>query len=157
MIFIGIDPGQMGAVAILHFYIDKTPRKPICFDMPKNIIDLKKKIKLEAVGLGVDIFCILEQAQPMPKQGVKGVFTYGQGYGKIKAVLEILQIPFQEIHPSIWKKEFSLIKKDKKASVKVAQQLFPNIEFYTERGRMLDGRAEALLLAEYARRKYDKN
>ncbi len=155
MIYIGIDPGQQGAVSGLFIGVPGAIKKYFAVDMPKTTIELKRIINLEFVGLGEGVFCMLEAAQPMPKQGVKGVFTYGIGFGKIIAVLEILEIPFQTIHPAIWKKEFSLIKKDKKASVKVAQQLFPNIEFYTERGRMLDGRAEALLLAEYGRRTYE--
>lgn len=147
MIYIGIDPGQMGAIGFIS-------SRPDVEDMPKTISSLYNLLK-DQEPEAYQYFCIVEQAQPMPKQGVKGVFTYGVGYGKLLAILEILQIPYQTIHPSIWKKEFSLIKKDKKASVKVAQQLFPGIEFYTPRGRMLDGRAEALLLAEYARRKYE--
>lgn len=155
VIMIGIDPGQKGAIGFISFNVAKDKTYDV-IDMPeqigKGLFLILKKIKEDHNS----IFCMLEQAQPMPKQGVVGVFTYGMGYGKIKAVLEILEIPYQEVRPAIWKKEFSLIKKDKAASVKVAQQLFPNIEFYTERGRMLDGRAEALLLAEYGRRKHGK-
>ena len=106
--FIGIDPGQKGGIAI----IDKQSIIEIeVHDIPKNACDLYNI--LQHVD-NADIFCMLEQAQPMPKQGVKGVFTYGIGYGKIIAVLEILGIPFQTIHPSVWKKEFSLYKKNKK-------------------------------------------
>lgn len=152
MVFIGIDPGQKGGVGFINSSIKKT----YAIDMPENTSALYNAMELKRASDNFELFCIVEQAQPMPKQGVKGVFTYGVGYGKILAVLEVLQIPFQTVSPVIWKKEFSLIKKDKKASVKVAQQLFPKIEFYTPRGRMLDGRAEALLLAEYGRRKYEK-
>lgn len=148
MIYIGIDPGQQGAIGIIY------PSRTNVHDMPKFIASQLFELlrQLDISYPSEPLFCMLEQAQPMPKQGVKGVFTYGIGYGKIKAVLEILEIPFQEIHPAKWKKEFSLFKKGKEGAIKTAQQLFPSISFQTERGRWLDGRAEALLLAEYARR-----
>ncbi len=155
MIFIGIDPGQKGAIGMIQLHTLNDHEET--YDMViqgKELYSILRNIK---DGHGVPVFCVLEAAQPMPKQGVKGIFTYGIGYGKIKAVLEILEIPFQEIHPSKWKKEFSLNKKGKAGSIKVAQQLFPNISFETERGRLLDGRAEALLLAEYGRRLYGKS
>jgi hypothetical protein len=148
MIYLGIDPGQKGAAAYIWDKVD-------VIDMPANPSDLYKHlyiIKSNSEISGDNIFCILEAAQVMPKQGIKGAFTYGIGYGKIKACLDILEIPYQEIHPVKWKKEFALINKGKDASVKVAQQLFPDIEFYTPKGRMLDGRAEAILMALYGKR-----
>lgn len=155
MIFCGIDPGQKGALAWIG------ERAYDIYDMPSNPSDLYKYLFVlagnEITSSGINIFCILEAAQVLPRQGIKGAFTYGIGYGKIKACLDILEIPYQEIHPSRWKKEYSLLNKGKDASVKAAQQLFPNIEYYTPRGRMLDGRAESILMADYGRRIYVKN
>jgi crossover junction endodeoxyribonuclease RuvC len=149
-VFIGIDPGQKGAIGCIF------PLTAQVHDMPEFIgFDLYWMLRHIQIK-DKNIFCILEAAQAMPKQGVTGVFSYGVGYGKIKAVLEILKISFQEVHPAKWKKEFSLIGKDKKDSVKVAKQLFPYLDYETERGRLLDGRAEAMLLAEYGRRLYEK-
>jgi len=156
MVFVGVDPGKMGAVAEI---------KPDCYmdviDMPlsankeisvPDLVKFFEQIVFKANAESEEIFCVIEKSQAMPKQGVKGVFTYGVGYGTIRTLLYVYEIPFQEIHPMTWKKEFNLIKKDKSESVAVAQKMFPKQAFYTERGRMLDGRAEAILLAEYARR-----
>lgn len=148
-VFCGIDPGQKGALAC----IDSKGGGVI--DMPTNPSDLYKHLYIIKSNSEIsedNVFCILEAAAVMPKQGIKGAFTYGIGYGKIKACLDILEIPYQEIHPAKWKKEYSLINKGKDASVKAAQQLFPNIQFFTPRGRMLDGRAESLLMALYGKR-----
>ena len=90
----------------------------------------------------------------MPGQGVKSMFSFGQNFGFIKGVLETLKIAYQEIPPQRWKKEFGL--NDSKAkSIEVAKQLFPNTNLKaTAQSRKLhDGMAEALLMAEYARRK----
>ena len=65
-----------------------------------------------------------------------------------------------------WKKEFGITSKRGKAEPKLSTadkkqlslsavlKLFPKLSylFHTERGKLLDGRVESLLLAEYARR-----
>ena len=51
-----------------------------------------------------------------------------------------------------WKKEFSLVHQDKQASIDMAKKLFPHIDFLFNRKKD-HGRAEALLMAEYMRRK----
>ena len=78
------------------------------------------------------------------------MFNYGVGYGIYKGILAALDIPFQEVSPIRWKREFSL-DKDKAKSIQAAKQLFPKES--TQLLKSKDGRAEALLLAEYARRR----
>lgn len=141
MIFVGIDPGQKGGFAM----IDENRNVLSCFEMPQDITEIYSQLKFYNVTLAV-----VEQAQAMPKQGVVGIFTYGTGYGKLLAAMEIASTPYQEIRPKVWKKAFSL-HSNKLDSINVAEELFPTITFMTKGGRMLDGKAEALLLADYAR------
>ena len=141
MIFVGIDPGQKGGFAM----IDENRNVLSCFEMPQDITEIYSQLKFYNVTLAV-----VEQAQAMPKQGVVGIFTYGTGYGKLLAAMEIAFTPYQEIRPKVWKKAFSL-HSNKLDSINVAEELFPTITFMTKGGRMLDGKAEALLLADYAR------
>ena len=168
MVYVGIDPGQQGAVTLI---CDKTTTPVVIYDMPllpqkgidgKELHNLFFSIKRDYKY----IFCILEKAQAMPGQGSVGGFNYGVGYGKILAALEVNQIPFQEVHPMRWKKEFGITSKRGKAEPKLSTadkkqlslsavtKLFPEKSylFHTERGKLLDGRVESLLLAEYARR-----
>jgi len=152
--YCGIDPGQKGAIALLH------KQHVVLFDMPllpNNEIDARGFSRLFETHTGA--FCVLEQAQVMPKQGAVSGFNYGVGYGTIKAALRLLLIPFEEVRPAKWKKAFSL-GHDKTESVTKVLELMPGLvdktEFYTPRGRLLDGRAEALLLAIYAQRMYEK-
>lgn len=173
MNFVGIDPGQKGAVSVLFGNGKYISGKTIVFyDMPllpeRGIDGLEIVSMLKIIASSSDTFCVIEKAQPMPSQGSVSGFSYGIGYGKILCALEFLQIPFQEIHPLKWKKEFGIISKrgktepkltiseKKKLSLKVATQLFPSCkeDFFTQRKALLDGRVEALLLAEYARRIY---
>ena len=80
------------------------------------------------------------------------MFNFGQSVGYIKGVLEAFKIPYQEITPQKWKREFCL-NSDKAASAEVCRKLFPEVSLLaSERCKKPhDGMAEALLMAEYAR------
>jgi len=150
--FIGIDPGKTGAVAIIYRDSYAAEDIPLMAGGDVNVNELSNMFVLYTPERRV--FCLIEKAQPMPKQGVVSVFNYGKHYGELMAWLKIMMISFQEISPNKWKREFQLLGKDKKESVAVCQKLFPEAELKTPRGRLLHGRAEALLLAEYARRHF---
>ena len=147
-LFIGIDPGKSGGIAVIE---DRQART-----MPYSDEELKKELdRVKLYDLSVaDAVCCLEKGGAMPGQGVTSMFNFGVSYGYIKGVLEAYRIPYQEIPPQRWKKEFGL-NSDKAASVEVCRRLFPDVSLLaTERCRKPhDGMAEALLLAEYARRK----
>jgi len=145
MYYIGLDPGKSGGYAIIcghdleaHGDFDKA-----------EIISLFHAIAHMPGGA----ICCLEKVHAMPKQGSVSMFSFGENYGWLKGVLDACRIPFQEIPPQTWKKEFGL-NSDKVKSVEVCRQLFPNAELTPPNCRKPhDGIAEALLMAEYARRK----
>ena len=150
-IYIGIDPGINGGIAILEnrevVLAFKPPTKKVLVNKKE-----KKEIDFDLVCQEFEAFtdsvCYIEKSQPMSKQGVTSMFNYGVGYGSYKGILTALKIPFQEIRPQTWKKEFDLTS-DKSLSILTAECLFPKIKFK----KTHDGIAEALLIAEYARRK----
>ena len=81
------------------------------------------------------------------------MFTFGQSYGWIMGVLDAFEISYQTIEPRKWKAEFGL-NSDKAKSIDVARQLFPTATLVPKGCRTPhDGIAEALLMAEYCRRK----
>lgn len=90
----------------------------------------------------------------MPGQGVTSMFNFGKGFGWILGTLEAYSVPYELIRPQKWKKEFS-VTSDKNTSINVCKRLFPQVSLLpSEKCRKdNDGMAEALLLAEYARRK----
>ena len=96
----------------------------------------------------------VEKVGAMPGQGVTSMFNFGKNFGWIEGILEALRFPYELVAPQRWKREFSLAH-DKKESVRAAQRLFPSVSLLADpRCRVeSDGMAEALLLAEYARRK----
>ena len=144
MSYIGIDPGRKGAIACLR------DGGPIIYDMPssdREILELFYSLRPYAKLVG------LEKQQPYPKQGVNSVFTLGAHYGLLRGFLVVLGLPFIEVHPKTWQAAIFGDAKNlygstpKERSLKLAKELFPHIEIGKK-----DGRADALLIAEYTRR-----
>jgi hypothetical protein len=148
-LYIGIDPGQKGGIA---FILGSTvTTAPYSDSFLKTVCDIIKQYE------DVQAVCCLEQVHAMPKQGVTSMFNFGKNFGYIKGVLEAHNIPYQEVPPQKWKKEFSL-NGEKEKSIEACRQLFPNTSLLaTERCKKEhDGMAEALLMAEYARRNFNE-
>ena len=148
MLYIGIDPGKSGAMVILH---DRRIESIVPFDETEYITALQLALlKFK----NTNVICCLEKVNAMPGQGVVSMFNFGQNFGFIQGVLMSMGIPYELVTPQKWKKEFS-ITSDKNTSIEVAKRLFPEVDLKrTERSRKDDDNiAEALLMAEYARRK----
>lgn len=145
---IGIDPGKTGAIAAMD------DEGILCLEQ----FNVDKYVDvLSYVGRSTsakDIKVCLEKVGAMPGQGVVSMFNFGHNLGVIEGILSALRIPYQLVPPQTWKKEFSLTG-DKAKSIEVCKKLFPWVDLRaTERSRKpSDGLAEALLMAEYARRK----
>ena len=146
-LFIGIDPGKSGGIAYIDAEQGFAGTEPYS---DKALIDLCS----DASRVAPNIVCCLEKVGAMPGQGVVSMFSFGQSVGYIKGVLESFRIPYQEITPQKWKREFGLTS-DKAKSAEVCRKLFPDVSLLaTPRCKKPhDGMAEALLMAEYARRK----
>jgi crossover junction endodeoxyribonuclease RuvC len=149
MNYIGIDPGAKGALAIIG---DNGTTTTTVFDEVKYC---------DILGApwysSENTICCLEHVGAMPGQGVTSMFSFGENFGFIQGLLKANGIPYELVRPQKWKKEFS-ITKDKNTSIEVCKRLFPKVSLLpTERCKKdHDGMAEALLMAEYARRKLCK-
>lgn len=144
MIFIGIDPGQTGAIAILGNGFEEV----FDFEDGDGLLHLR-------ISVTENPKAVIEKVSAMPKQGVASSFKFGQNFGQWIGRLEALGIPFDYITPQKWKKEMfdSMPRGDvKMMSLDRARRLFPQMaEKLTRKGD--HNRAEALLLAEFCRRK----
>lgn len=145
MIYIGIDPGKKGGIAVM------TENKTFVYPFSEeNLFDMMDYVRDKEDELSK---CVLEKVGAMPGQGVTSMFNFGQNFGFIQGVLRSYGISYELVTPQKWKKEFS-VTKDKNTSIEVAKRLFPLVNLKaTERCKKdHDGMAEALLLAEYCRR-----
>ena len=140
--YIGIDPGKKGALAVL----ENGAVRAYPFDETAYIAVLGQVDPRAAV-------CCLEHVGAMPGQGVTSMFHFGENFGFLQGLLRAYRIPFELVRPQKWKKAFS-ITGDKNSSIQVCRRLFPEASLLrTPKCRKEDDNmAEALLLAEYARR-----
>lgn len=145
--YIGIDPGKSGALA---YIIDAEDVNVIPYDEGNYKLVLRSIVE----KCGTNVRCCVESVSAMPGQGVTSMFNFGKGFGWILGILDAYSVPYELIRPQKWKKEFS-VTSDKNTSIAVCKRLFPHVSLLpTERCKKdNDGMAEALLIAEYARRR----
>jgi crossover junction endodeoxyribonuclease RuvC len=155
MIWIGIDPGQKGGYAVIAK--SETGQAVFAYPWDDTFFVAEMKSLSQALSrMGNGVVAAVEKVGARPGQGTVSMFNFGKSAGYIEGVLSALGIPYQLVPPNKWKKEFSLIGKDKQASIETCRKLFPELDLKrTERCRTdSDGKAEAALLAEYARRHF---
>jgi len=157
---IGIDPGITGAVAFLDEKEIKVVKCPFIRVSGKRLYDESKMVEIICLGVAKKkkIYAIVEKAQAMPKQGVSSMFNYGYGYGVWIGILSCLKIPFELVSPVKWKRDMliGIPGSDKKGKSLVAvKRIFPKISY--DWIRKDHGLAEALLLAEWGRRRLKIN
>ncbi len=162
MKFIGIDSGLDGAVAILP--------DGILIDTPTLTVEGKGRSKKREYNYRVmaeslreyrtihtfenTAWCALEKVHAMPGQGVTSMFKMGVGLGAWRGILAANGIPHEEPTPQRWQKVMlDGMGKGKDASRLRAIELFPHLADQLSRKKD-HGRADALLLAEYARRTF---
>ena len=100
----------------------------------------------------------IEKQQSFPGQGVSSTFSIGEGYGLVCGVVAALGMPWDSPIPRVWQKDMhsGIPGADSKArSIEACGRLFPGVDLRrTERCRVKDdGKADALMIAEWARRK----
>ncbi len=162
LIFCGIDPGLDGAVA---FYFEATGTEAdgiLVFDTPTvevkkpkggrrreyDVPAMRNLLNPAVPGLR---YAVLEQGSPRPGEGVVSAYRIGLGIGLWRGLLTALGVAFQTEHPATWKARGGFRGLDKAAMRLRAQERFPMAPL----ARVKDhNRAEALFLAEYARRLY---
>jgi crossover junction endodeoxyribonuclease RuvC len=157
-LFIGIDPGLDGAIAVIG------DGRPEIYDMPV-VTKLRrrkgKKVEVRQVdeeGLtslmeSFPSVCrvTIEDLLPMSKRGAIAAFSLGRSFGIVLGVAAALGFAYQLASPQRWKREFGLIGRDKNTSIMRAKGLSPSAAKYMTKASH-HGRADALLLAEYGRR-----
>ena len=89
MIYIGIDPGKNGGIAILSDTIPDVTVRVFSEDELLHICKTFRKTFNE------DCKCVLEKVNAMPGQGVVSMFNFGQNYGFIQGVLKAYEIPYE--------------------------------------------------------------
>lgn len=148
---IGIDPGLTGAIAYL------TLDNLIIEDMP--LIQHNRRREIDSSTLYQSLLevrdhqplVVIEDVHAGPNDYPANAFTFGRGFGRVLAAIEINKYKLLRIKPGAWKPALNL-SNDKRKSVNKARRLFPlHAKKYFNNLKHHD-RAEAALLAYYVRK-----
>lgn len=160
---VGIDPGKEGALAVIN---KETGELVDLVDMPLIVKGKQRMVDDDAVadfiwayGSSKNTVFVMEIPHKMPGQNVKATSSQWEHIGMLKGCFASGHVKRLFVSPQSWQKEAfaGLPKGDTKAtSFQVAKNLFPNAGLQTARGRILDGRCDALLIAWSFYRSYLK-
>jgi crossover junction endodeoxyribonuclease RuvC len=162
MNFVGVDPGKSGNICVLYengqIELFETPVNGKDYDIPR-MYQLLKKIK----NSNEKIYLVMERSTAMPGQGSVSMFSFGMGFGIWLGIINSLEISHALIHPRTWTKYMleGAPGEGKERSFSVARRLFPKWNpRVSKKGnipKIEKEKADAILLAEYARRTHTNN
>lgn len=143
--WLGVDPGKTGACAIIHDggqLVTDWPGDPAgASEVLRGWLD-RFEIRLAA----------LEKVGARPGQGVSSMFAFGRNLGAWEGIFAGLRIPYVMPTPQQWQKGLVMPSDGddaKSRALTVARRLFPSADLTLKKHH---GRADALLLAWWARR-----
>lgn len=149
-IYVGIDPGAKGAIAVIG-----DDGSVSIMDMP-TLEELMKKTTGLRGSTGDRHRVAIEQVHPLPGQSCIASFTYGENFLLAKLIGMCYSINPVFVSPQRWKKFYGLKREPnetkaeyKRKSVEKARELFPQAIEALKYSK--DGRAEALLIANWLR------
>lgn len=147
--YLGIDPGLLGGIAYIG-----PDAPPLAMSMPtikngtKTLIDTYT-LRGIIVTFGPVELVMLEDVNAGAVKSRMSAFAFGRGYGRIEGLLEALERPHDYVSSPTWTKALGITRgAGKPEHIAVARRLFPGVTI----GDNADGPADALLIAEYARR-----
>ena len=162
-VFIGIDPGLHGGLAIIEtsgLLVEMMPMPLIDgeldhFSVAKIFKDWMFEYQVKLV--------VVEQLSCRPGQNVMGVMKSGKNYGILLGVLESIGASYIEVRPQDWMKSFPPITKFEKKpdkrrklikarNAEIAKKLFKGEKFTIgiRSTKPHDGIVDAVLLAKHA-------
>jgi len=152
--FAGIDHGKSGGFCILF-----PDGKAVSYPTPMkkaaggNKYDTKGMFhllcmlhKMRSIGGTIRVFIELQQGRPDTSKWSTQII--GEGFGRWLALIELLEISVEVINPSAWKPHYMPPK-----AAKVASVMASNIMYATDLKNSQDGQAEAVLIADYGKRR----
>lgn len=159
---IGIDPGKFGAFCVMDGdsieFIDMPITTEPFKKTRKEVIDLARVSDILTEYVLDDPLVCLEHIWDFGAAAYgasSGSFVFARDYGGIIGILRSLKLRFILAAPQAWQRAHKKPKgTGKRWSIETAKRLFPQAQLIKPRCRVpSDGRADALLIASYARMK----
>jgi hypothetical protein len=166
VIYMGVDPGKAGALAILGSagdVLELAPMPVIHASEGKgrdeyDLVGIRQLVQRHLELAEGHLFVTVEKLQPLPPKLGGGIANYSRGVGRgWEWLLVAMGVPYQLVAPQTWQREMHAGTPGsdlKQRSILAASRLFPNVSLKrTHLARIPDdGLAEALLVAEWGRR-----
>jgi crossover junction endodeoxyribonuclease RuvC len=147
--WIGIDPGLSGAIAVL------TDEAAVdLFDMPTYEKEGHRHLYIpDLLAILNDLNAVqlvaIERQSVRPTNARNRILKTGFGEGVLVGVVATLLLPYERVTPQVWQRAaIGHTTPDKGAHIERASQLYPTAELGARKDA---GRADALLLAHYAK------
>lgn len=157
MVFIGIDPGKLGAIA----WMDGERKRIEVHDQPLlrdgrfDYASMQRLIwKARRVCPGQMVVWMMEEVHALPSDGICSAFSFGRAYEAWIAMLGACAEEPTFVSPQTWKRTMLAgVPNDKQAEARALRLRFQghDLDLCGPRGGLRDGRVDALFLAEYAR------
>jgi hypothetical protein len=147
--YVGWDPGQAGAIAILF------ENGTVTFQDWVN-----EGVMFELLKLWGRLYHIvavaIEKQHGMKGNSAKANTSFQQHTGACKCVIKLAGFEPVEVRPQEWMKRRVPAKKNPKdkPSVLYVEQRYPYVELRGPMGGVKDGRSDAICIAEWCRDKY---
>lgn len=168
-LFLGIDPGKQGAIALYDPVRDwlQVDRLPLAATGPAGRAELDEeefRRRIEDIGPYLS-HAVVEKTIAMPSMRTargdrvsmpaRAALSAGMMAGQIRMALLIYRVPRTFVDPREWKTALRVPKDDDGIKARAAQ-LLPNhvAKWFGPKGGFLDGNAEASLMALYGARQF---
>jgi crossover junction endodeoxyribonuclease RuvC len=151
-LILGVDPGITGAFALLAAdgSLIAVQDLPVIRHGRLAWIDAEALTsRLMELRAGRELHAMVEGVHAMPRNGSQAAFSQGATLGSILAALQVLQARIELVTPQSWKRTYNL-SSEKSLSLDRARLLFPDADLDRKRDH---NRAEAILIAQYARQR----
>ena len=148
MIYIGIDPGLTGGIALIDGNRASAQPMPVAGgEVHAGAVAALLLAWLNGQRAQVAI----ERVGAMPGQGVSSMFKFGCGYGQVRGVCAALGLPVALVQPQAWKKRvLSGLSHDKEGAARYCASRWPGLPLILPRCRKPhDGMADALCIAAW--------
>ena len=182
MIFIGVDPGLSGGLAVI------SENRIFGTIIPTYNIEVKtkrawtKRKRYDLPALRIFFGCYacyvdechnqeydvtqchvtLEEAFPMPAQGIVSQYSVGLGYGIFQGLLTGLGMNYVTVHPKKWQSEFKIRTNEenttKEQALEAVERLYPDVNLYaSERStKPHSGIVDSILIGTWGKIQYEK-
>jgi hypothetical protein len=143
MRIIGIDPGVTGAMATMA-----DGRMADVSDLPMLDGTLQVVEFIDYLRYALPDMVVVEDTQPMPKNGSIASFKLGLNTGLIRAAIQATELPLTRVKPVVWKRHLGLIGTNKDRSLLLARELYPHLNHQLRLAKH-HNRADACLITRW--------